>query len=61
MGHMVSGKPIARALCGHILVSGSLNAMLTSEVFGIPLPGTQQVIEQEEDGYNNPRSSIQPV
>ena len=51
---MMSGKTIARALRGHILVSGELNAMLTSEVFGIPLPGTQQVIEQDEDATTAP-------
>ena len=49
VGHMLSGKAIARALHGHILVSGALNDMPTSdsEAFGISLPGTQQVIEQE--------------
>ena len=54
VGHMLSGKAISRALRGPILVSGALNAMLTSEVFGIPLPGTQQVIEQEEDATTVP-------
>ena len=39
--HMLSGKAIARTLHSHILISGALNAMLTSEVFEIPLPGTQ--------------------
>ena len=46
--HMLSRKAIVRALRGHIPGSGALNAMLTSEVFRIPWPGTQQVIEQEE-------------
>ena len=54
VGHKLSGKAVARALRGHILVSGALNDMLTSEVFGIPLPGTQQVIEQEEDATTAP-------
>ena len=54
VGHMLSGKAIARALRGHILVSGAFNAMLISEVFAIPLPGTQQVIEQEEDATTAP-------
>ena len=51
VGHMLSGKAIARTLRGHILVSVALNVTLTSKVFGIPLPGTQQVIEQEELEY----------
>ena len=46
---MLTGKAIARALRGDILVRGALNAMLTSEVFAIPLPDKQQVIEQEEE------------
>ena len=60
VGHMLSGKTIARVLRGHILVSGALNAMLTSEVFGIPLPGTQQVIEQEEDATTSPEPDENP-
>ena len=52
--HMLSGKAFARALRGHILVNRALNVMLTSEVFGIPLPDTQQVIEQEEDATTAP-------
>ena len=54
VGHMLRGKAIARVLRGHILVNGALNAMLISEVFGIPLPATQQVIEQEEDATTTP-------
>ena len=46
---MLTGKAIVRALRGDILVRGALNAMLTSEVFAIPLPDKQQVIEQEDD------------
>ena len=52
--HMLNGNAIARVLRGHILVSGALNTMLTSEVFGIPLPGTQHIIEQEEDATTAP-------
>ena len=54
VGHMLSGKAISRALRGHILVSGALNVMLTSVVFGTPLPDTQQVIEQKEDATTAP-------
>ncbi len=35
--HMLSGKAISRAVRGHLLVSGTLNTMFMSEVFGIPL------------------------
>ena len=54
VGHMLSGKAIDRALRSHILVIGVLNAMLTAEVFGILLSGTQQVIEHEEDATAAP-------
>ncbi len=35
--HMLSGKAISRAVYGQLLVSGALNTMFMSEVFGIPL------------------------
>ena len=35
VGHMMSGKAISRAVRGHLLVSGALNAILMSHVFGI--------------------------
>ena len=54
VGHMLIRKAISRDLRGHILVSGALNVMHTSEIFGIPLPGTQQVIGQEEDATTAP-------
>ncbi len=40
--HMLSGKTISRAVCGHLRVSGALNTMFMSEVFGIPLPHIEE-------------------
>lgn len=59
VGHMLSGKAIARAIRGHILVSGALNAMLTSQVFGVAIPGTQQV--SETDHESNQCGSMDPI
>ncbi len=36
--HMLSRKAISMAVHGHLLISGPLNTMFMSEVFGIPLP-----------------------
>ena len=36
--HMLSGKAVSRAIRGHFLVDGALNAMLASKTFNVPLP-----------------------
>lgn len=38
VGHMLSGKAVTRAFRGHCLVDAALNAMITSQAFGFPLP-----------------------
>ena len=40
VGHMLSGKALARAVRGHILVDSVLNALLVNITFGSPLPAT---------------------
>ncbi len=37
VGHMLGGKAVSRAVRGHLLVSGALNLMLMSQVFGTPV------------------------
>ncbi len=49
--HMLSGKAISRAVHGHLLVSGALNTMFMSEVFGIPLPHIEA--SQKGSGQKN--------
>ncbi len=49
--HMLSGKSISRAVRGHLLVSGALNTMFMSEIFGIPLPHTE--VSQKGSGQEN--------
>lgn len=36
--HMLSGKAVSRAIRGHFLVDGALNAMLASKTFNVRLP-----------------------
>ena len=36
--YMLSGKAVSRAIRGHFLVDGALNAMLASKTFNVPLP-----------------------
>ena len=36
--HILSGKAIATAVQGHLMVHAALNAMLTANAYNIPLP-----------------------
>ena len=40
VGHMLSGKALARAVRGHFLVDSALNALLVNVTFDSPLPAT---------------------
>ncbi len=51
VGNMLSGKAISIAVYGHLLISGAINAMLMSEVFGIPLQHTNT--SQKGSGQGN--------
>ncbi len=46
--HMLSGKAIARAIRGHLLVYAALCAMIASHALGIPLP-SNAIVEPSED------------
>ncbi len=46
--HMLSGKAIARAIRGHLLVYAALYAMIASHALGIPLP-SNAIVEPSED------------
>ena len=35
--HMLSGKAIAQAVRGHLIVDAALNALLLAKIFGVPL------------------------
>ena len=37
VSHILSGKPLARAIRGHVLVDAAQNAMLVSNTFSLPL------------------------
>jgi len=45
--HMLTGKALSRTVRGHMLVDSALNMMLTSHVFNISLPRTEQSNETE--------------
>ncbi len=49
--HMLSGKAISRAVLGNLFISGALNTMFMSEVFGIPLPHIEA--SQKGSGQEN--------
>ena len=36
--HMLTGKAIARAVRGHLIVDAALNALLLAKTFNVPLP-----------------------
>ena len=50
VGHMLSGKALARAVRGHFLVDSVLNALLVNITFGSPLPATIEL--DTETGVN---------
>ena len=35
--HMLTGKAISRAVCGHLLVVAALHAIITSEIYNSPI------------------------
>ena len=37
--HMLTGKAIAQAVRGHLIVNAALNALLLAKIFNVPLPG----------------------
>ena len=45
VGHMLSGKAVARALRGHFIVDAALNSLLAARVLGTELPCEE--IEQD--------------
>ena len=59
VSHMLSGKAIARAIRGHFLVDGALNAMLVCDTFNLPLPFNADINPDENDELQaEPRSDI---
>ena len=59
VNHMMSGKAVSRAVRGHLLVSGALNAMIISKAFGIPVPHITSFQEGSEDERNIEEVSLQ--
>ena len=39
--HMLTGKAIARAVRGHLIVDAALNALVLAKTFNVPLPGSE--------------------
>lgn len=38
--HMLTGRAIARAIRGHLIIDAALNALILAKVFNVPLPGS---------------------
>ena len=64
VGHMLSGKAVARAIRGHFLVDAALNALLVCSAFNIPLPVNTSVddeiqqsasIEEQQENPSEPQ------
>ena len=52
VSHMLNGKAISRAIRGHLLVAGALNAILLSKAFGTPLLSIASTDCPQETGEN---------
>lgn len=46
--HMLTGKAVARAIRGHLLVDAALNTMLIANAYNVPLPHMYQISEPSE-------------
>jgi hypothetical protein len=59
---MLSGKAVARAVRAQFLVDSALNAIATSQMFGIPVPKMceDQPVESSSSS-NDPDSYYQPI
>ena len=57
--HMLTGKAIARAIRGHLLVDAALNGLLVASTFNVPVPVFEE--ETEEEVCKNSASSIAQV
>ena len=59
--HILSGKAVARAIRGHLLVDAALNALLVSHTFHLPLSDTLDevdTVEDQQEATEAPRPSI---
>ena len=45
--HMLTGKAIARAARGHLIVNAALNALVLAKTFNVPLPGSEDEATEE--------------
>ena len=52
--HMLNGKAVSRAVRGHFLVESTLNAMIVSKVFNLPLPDVDDF--SREDNSDSERA-----
>ena len=44
--HMLTGKTIVRAVRGHFIVDAALNALILASTFNVPIPASDEEIEQ---------------
>ena len=54
--HMLSGKAIARAVRGHLIIDAALNALVLAKTFNVPLPRSaiEEVVEATPETSRNP-------
>lgn len=43
VSHMLSGKAVSRAVCGHLMVDAALNTILAADVYNVPVPNKETV------------------
>ena len=61
VGHMLSGKAVARSFRGHCLVDAALNAMITSQAYNFPLPENNVDGQENKKGVNAAEVKLQTV
>ncbi|VDI18420.1 Hypothetical predicted protein [Mytilus galloprovincialis] len=55
VSHILNGKAVARALRAHMLIDTALHCILTSDIFGIQIPGQ---VDDDLDQVNENKSEI---
>ena len=59
--HMMTGKAVSRAICGHLLVDAALSSTLLADVYNVPVPTKDVVEAQTCDDETNKRETIDSV
>ena len=50
VSHMLTGKALSMAVCGHLLVDAALNTIIVADTYNVPVPTKQEADDSEAIG-----------